>query len=392
MHDNQFDLVVVGVGTVGSMALWHAARRGARVLGIERYGIGHQRGAAGGETRIFRTAYKEGRQYVPLLERSSQLWAELQDTTGHQVFLPTGALTLGPADHPEVTEVLASGRSHGLPLEVLDSEEAAHRFPQHRLGADDIAVLDPAGGLLRPSVAIGAAVDAARAHGATVCTDTVVEDLVPTGTGVRVVLADREVIARRVIATVGPWSRQLFPEIAPLMEVRRSVLHWFAPRAPERYSPDRFPVGIRRGEPGRNLSFFPCVDGETIKVNWHIPKSVVPDPEDFDGAIDADYSSRVAAGILPLFDGLEPQPRRAAGYMEGYTPDNHGLIGELPDRPGVWVFAGFSGHGFKMSPVLGDIAASLALEGGSQHDVAFLDLARTATPDQRSTNAGGADA
>lgn len=393
MAVEKFDLVVVGVGTVGSMALWHAASRGARVLGVERYGIGHQRGAAGGETRIFRTAYKEGRQYVPLLERSRQLWDQLERTHGTRLFIPTGALTIGPDSHPEVAEVMASARAHDLPLEVLDADETSSRFPQHRLTDEEIAVLDPSGGLLLPSAAIEAAVGTAVTLGAAVRTETTVSGLVSTAGGVQVVLADGGTVrARRVIVTVGPWTRQLVPEVASQMEVRRSVLHWFAPRDPGSYGPERFPVGIRRGGIDRNLSFFPSVDGSTIKVNYHVPKQVVPDPERFDGTIDPDYSARVAAGIVPLFDGLEPHAHRAAGYMEGYTHDNHGLVGELAGRPGVLVLAGFSGHGFKMSPALGEIAVDMALEGGVEHDLAFLEIDREMSPQASSTSTGGARA
>ena len=377
VSDQAADVAVVGVGAMGAMAMWQLAERGLRVVGIEQFDVGHQRGAAGGETRIFRTAYKEGREYVPLLRRAGELWGELESLTGTSLLRRTGALTLGPQDHPEIKEVMASAEAYDLPLEVMSADTAMQRFPQHRMRSDEVALLDPSGGLLRPSLAIQAAADRALQLGARLERRRRVELVRDEGSRVRVQLEGEDaIVADRAVVCVGPWTRELLPAVGALFEVRRSVLHWFAVDAPAGFGPDRFPVGIRRSDGDSNFSFFPSIDGATIKVNLHIPKMVVPDPSNFDGTIDADYSRRVAAGIAPWLNGVAPEATRGAGFIEGYSPDNHSLIGSPPGMPRVTALAAFSGHGFKMSPTIGELAADLATSGMSSLPHAHMNLAR----------------
>jgi sarcosine oxidase len=374
--DEKWDVAVVGVGTMGSMALWRLAQRGARVVGIERFEVGHSFGAAGGETRIFRTAYKEGREYVPLLRRSRRLWAELQASSGTELLTPTGALTIGSPDHPELREVLAGAEEHGLRLDVLETGEARSRFPQHRFRDGEVAVLDPDGGLLRPTQAIRAAVAEAVGGGAEVLSPVQVRGVRDTGSGVEVDLGDRILRADHAIVCLGPWTQSLMPQVGRRFEVRRSVLHWFAVDNPSSFAPELFPVGLRRSGPEANLSFFPCMDGRTIKVNLHAPRQAVSDPDRFDRQVSNDYSDYVASRVAPLFNGLHPNPVRGAAYMEGYSPDNHALIGSTAAMPGLTILAAFSGHGFKLSPLVGEVAADLALEGRTDHHIDHMSMTR----------------
>lgn len=373
-----WDVIVVGVGTMGSMSLWHLARQGLRVLGIEQHEIGHELGAAGGRTRIFRVAYKEGSWYVPLLQRAGTLWNELSTATGEQMLLHTGALSIGASDHPDVAEVLHSAREHDLPHEVLDHTELARRYPQHTLRDSDVGVLDPQGGLLLPREAIRAAAGLSRDLGATVQTGIRCTGIDETGDQVRVHTTDGMLRASRVLVCGGPWTRELLPQIDGRYEVRRVVLHWFRALDPGRFGPQRFPVGIRRSGPEAGLSFFPAGDDGLVKVNLHVPKETVADLSSFDRAVPPAYTARVESAAARLFTGLEPRATSAAAYFEGYTPDNHGLIGH-PDGLGrVVSMSGFSGHGFKLSPALAEIGVDLLLEQGSRPAPDPLALARTA--------------
>ncbi|GAB2933955.1 N-methyl-L-tryptophan oxidase [Streptomyces mayteni] len=364
MPGNTWDVAVVGVGTMGSMALWRLARRGVRVIGFERYGVGHDLGAAGGETRMFRVAYKEGSWYVPLLTEASRLWDELGGDGQRQVLRRCGALTIGDPEHPDVAGVLRSAAEFDLPHRVLSGAEARRAHPRHRLAEGDVVVHDPRGGLLDAPLAIATAVDRARELGADVRTQTPVTALREVDGRVEIRAGDRTYHAAHAVVALGPWTAGLLPELAGSFDVLRVILHWFRATDPALFAPDRFPVGLRRGGHAEDsLSFFPLAtpDGTGVKINLHVPKTAEPDPERHRRAVDPAYSARVGAAVARLFDGLDPRPVRATAYLEGYTPDNHGLVGPLPGRERVTALAGFSGHGFKLAPLLGEIAAGLAL-------------------------------
>ncbi len=381
MTRSTWDVAVLGVGTVGSMALWRLARRGARVIGLEQHDIGHDLGAAGGETRMFRLAYKEGSWYVPLLREAVRLWSDLTADGADPVLRRCGALTIGPPDHPDVAAVLGSARELQLPHDVLTGADARRRFPQHRLFDDDIVVRDAGGGLLNAPLAIRTAVARARDLGAEVRPHTQVTELRQTDNHVEIRAGGETVRAARAVVTLGPWTSGLLPALAGRFDVLRVVLHWFRARDPARFAPSRFPPGLRRSGPEFSLSFFPVLPGGTgVKVNLHVPKTAEPDPDHPRRAVDPAYSARVAAAAARLFDELDPTPLRAAAYPEGYTPDNHGLIGQPVGLDRVTALAGFSGHGFKLAPLLGEIAADLALTGGSEWPVHRLALDRQVPP------------
>ncbi|OZM79424.1 N-methyl-L-tryptophan oxidase [Pseudonocardia sp. MH-G8] len=374
------DVAVVGVGAMGSMALWHLASEGLRVIGLEQHEpLGHERGAAGGRTRIFRVAYKEGAWYVPLLQRASSMWEQLSETTGTRLLLRSGALTIGAPEHPDVAEVLRSAREFDLPHEVLDHDQLAARHPQHRLHADDTGVIDPQGGLLFPSTAIRAAAGLARDLGATVRTGVRCTAIEEAGDQVRVHTSDGVVRAGRVLVCGGPWTADLVPGVHGRYEVRRVVLHWFRATEPAAFAPERFPVGLRRSGPEADLSFFPPAGDGLVKVNLHVPKETVPELSAFDATVPAAYSRRIEAAVGELFTGLEPRAADARAFVEGYTPDGHGLIGAPPGLRRIVTMSGFSGHGFKLSPVLASLAVDQLLERGGPALPSRLALARAAS-------------
>ncbi|MCT2584484.1 N-methyl-L-tryptophan oxidase [Actinophytocola gossypii] len=372
-----WDVVVVGVGSMGSMALWHLASRGLRVLGVERHQIGHELGAAGGRTRIFRVAYKEGAWYVPLLRRADELWTELSALTDTELLRRTGALTIGPAGHPEVVEVLRSVREFDLPHELLDGPTLAARYPQHRLHDDDLGVFDPQGGLLAPVTAIRTATGLAESLGATVHTGRQAVRIEEAGDHVLVHTTDGVVRAGRVLVCGGPWTGELFGDVRERYEIRRVVLHWFRAADPDLFGPSRFPVGIRRSGPEAGLSFFPAGPDGLVKINLHIPKTPVTDLDEFDRTVPADYTTRVEAAAARLFTGVEPAAARAAAYFEGYTPDNHGLIGRPAGHSRVVSMSGFSGHGFKLAPVLAELGVDVLFDRAAGGPLDHLALART---------------
>ncbi|WP_158562910.1 N-methyl-L-tryptophan oxidase [Marinitenerispora sediminis] len=364
------DVAVVGLGTMGAMAAWRLARSGADVIGFEQYGIAHDRGAAGGESRLFRMAYHEGPQYVPLLRRARTLWHELAELSGRPLLTTTGCLSIGPPAIAPMRNVLRSVREHGLEHTVLDGAELAERYPQHAARDGEIGVLDAQGGVLRPELAVLSAAEQARAHGARLLDRTTVTELLVEDGGVRVRTDSGEFTAGRVVVTAGPWTGQLLPELGRRITVRPIVLTWFAPgrgSTAADYAPDRFPAFIR-DTGGVHLFGIPVMDGTWVKTGFADAWGDLPDPGSFTRDVDEDRLRPVAEAVAALLPGLHPDPVRHSVYVEGYTRDRTAMVGRVHER--AVVLAGFSGHGFKMAPVFGQIAADLALDGGTGFDLA----------------------
>ncbi len=371
-------VAVVGTGVIGAMTAWHLARRGAEVLALDTYSPGHDRGASAGESRIFRTVYKEGAEYVPLLQRSGQLWRELEADTGSALLTLCGGLTIGPADDPDVAAVRACAEECGLDHEVLDAAEAGVRFPQHRLDTDEIAVLDPAAGVLRPEPAVQAALRAAEAAGARLLPYHPVDDVTETAGGWRIRSAERAYDVDHVVFAPGPWARRLAPLRESPVEARLITACWFAVRDVAAHRPDRLPIAIRRHREA-GFSCFPALDGAAIKiVPHHLGWPVLDDPDHLPRTADVEFVRGASAAAERLLPGVVPHPIRIGTYVEGFTPDDHALLGPVPGCANATVLTGFSGHGFKLAPVFGELAAELVLTGTTSHDIDRLDPARFA--------------
>jgi sarcosine oxidase len=375
----QMRVAVVGVGTMGSQVLYQLARRGIQATGFEQFGIGHEHGAAGGETRIFRVAYKEGSVYVPLLREARRAWLRLGAEAGVPILDPCGALTIGSADDPDVRTVLGVLDEWDLDVERIDPPQAAARVPRHRLFDDDVVLLDREGGLLDPKRAVVETARLATVAGARVVAEAKVVGIDETGTGVAVrYRRDGETLVDdfdQVIVCTGPWIARIVPALAAEVQVRRAVLSWFSPRASHDWSPARFPVGIRRSGGDNTFSFFPDV-GAGVKINLHVAKSVVNDPDRLEELVEPDYVHRMSTVVTRCLDGLSARPATVHTYMDGYTADNHGIIGRVPGKPSVLAMAGFSGHGFKLAPVFASAAADLIEHGDSALPIDHLALSR----------------
>jgi sarcosine oxidase len=369
------DVAVVGLGAMGSMAAWQLAQAGAEVVGFEQYGLAHDRGAIGGESRLFRMAYHEGAEYVPLLRRARELWGELAGAAGRPLFTPTGVLSLGLPNLPQLVNVRASVEEHGLDHEILDADALAARYPQHRMADGEIGVLDLGGGVLRPEIAVLSALQQARAHGARLHDRTPVRRLEAGDDDVAVVTDDGVTRVRRVVVTAGPWTADLVPTAA--VTVRPVVLTWFVPDRLEDYLPDRFPAFIRDTD-DLHVYGVPALDGASVKVAVGDVWGDIPSPRELTRDLDEQALRPISDAVARLLPGLYPDPMRFGVWMEGYTPDRTALVGPLPQSPSIVVLGGFSGHGFKMAPVFGQIARDLALDGATSFDLARMDPTRFA--------------
>jgi sarcosine oxidase len=384
-HDlimNSADVLVAGAGTMGSMALWRLARRGASVIGLERFAPGHDRGSGHGESRMTRTAYFEGPEYVPLVEAAHARWRELEAETGLELLTMTGALMIGRPEGVLVSGALRSAHAHGLAHEVLDRAEVARRYPQHRLVDGQVALWEKGAGVLRPERATVAAAARGVDLGARLVTGTPITAIDARPNGVTVWAGGERYQAPHLVLCVGPWLGGLLPELRLPLVVERQVMLWFAPRAgvdASAFGPDRFPVFIRDREGAPAGYGLPALDRAAAKVGFHHGGRPV-DPDTVDREVTDTDVAPVAAFVAETLPDLVPRPVRAEVCLYTNTPDEHFLVGDV-GLPNVTVLGGFSGHGFKFAPVMGDIAADLALDGGTEHRIDGFRPVRFALPD-----------
>jgi sarcosine oxidase len=357
------DIAVVGLGAWGASALWQLARRGIRAIGVERYGPANINGSSYGESRMFRTACLEHPGLVPLAQRSRALWRQLEQESGTRLLEPTGAMLIGPEDGRIVGGALRAAREHGLDIEVVDRDALRRRCPAHEdLSPGHLAVIEPAGGLTLPEATIRAALDAARAAGARVITDTRVTALETERSRVAVhTAAGRVLHVGQVVVTAGPWLDQLVPGLP--LEVVRMPTTWFTPEAPhERFTLRRLPVFMRELDGGDVLWGHGTLPGGTeVKLGLEDGGKHfrVVDPESLDRSVSpADWSvlTRRLAQAVP---GVGREPSRAIANIYARTPDGQFVIGRPRGNPRLVVAGGCSSHGFKHATGIGEVLADL---------------------------------
>jgi len=368
------DVVVVGAGTAGSAALWRLAQRGVHAIGVEQFEPGHSQGSGHGESRIIRTAYHEDPAYVPLVRSAWQLWRSLESATATSLLTRTGAVMVGPAHGELITGVLDAVHTHNLPYEQLDQAACRDRFPQHVLGMTEVAVVEPDAGFLRPELAIRTMAAAAVAAGATLSTGTPARRVESVPGGVRVLLDRGALTAKHVVICAGAWVGELLPLLRSALQVERQVQAWFPVRDRSLYAPERFPVFIRETD-GHFLYGIPSPDGRAIKVGIH-HEGVPTNPKTIDRSVSHADIATLTTFISQLLREVEPAAERATVCMYTNAPDGHFVIGAAPGFDNVTVVSACSGHGFKFAPVLGEIAADLAVDGRTRHPVALFDPGR----------------
>ncbi|WP_276300567.1 N-methyl-L-tryptophan oxidase [Halorussus lipolyticus] len=368
------DVIVVGIGGMGSASAYHLADRGLDVLGFERHNIPHSQGSSHGYTRIIRLAYYEHPSYVPLLRAAYDEWADLADETGADLLHQTGSLAVGPPDSDIFEGARRTCREHGLDHDVLSGGELNERFPGYDVPDEYRAVFQPQGGFLVPEDCITAHVEGAFARGAEIHARTKVRDWTALDDGgVRVKVERRGTTevheADSLVVAAGAWTGKLLPELAPVLEPERQVLGWFQPEERARFSPDTFPVFSMRCDDGEYIYGFPVhrVPGFKIGKYNHRRETVDPDemerePTPTDEAILREYTES-------YFDGADGPTTRLETCLFTNSPDERFVIDTHPEHPQVAVAGGFSGHGFKFSSVVGDILADLVVEGETDHPI-----------------------
>jgi sarcosine oxidase len=367
---------------MGAAALAHLAARGLRVVGIEQDDVPSALGSSTGETRVIRKAYLEDARYVPLLHRAYELWRDLEARDARSLYVRTGCLVLGPRDHVAVRGARESAERHGLPHSVWNEDAIRTRHAALVPARGDGGVYEEDAGFLRVEECTAAHARWALANRAELRTRARVTSLEVDPGGVRVTLDDGSAYgADKLVIAAGAWLASA-PALRPIartlpLRVERQVQFWFEPKSRDEVRPPSLPVfihftahGTFYGLPPDDASPSPAVKvcrhhgGETTSADA-LDRIV----HDADESPVRDY----VRAHLPAADGTR---RRARVCMYTNTPDEHFLVGALPKMPHVVLLGGFSGHGYKMASVMGEIAADLVVSGRSRFDLRMFDVAR----------------
>jgi sarcosine oxidase len=357
---------------MGSATLESAASRGLRVLGVEQYGPVHELGSSHGEARMIRKAYFEHPAYVPLLERAYTLWDELERRSGETLLRRTGVLQVGAELSEVVRGVRASAALHGLPIEVLDAAAIRRRFPMMRPLDGEIGVFEPDGGVLAPEAALRAQLRLALAAGAQARFGVRMERWSRRGALLDVTLGDGEVVSTRALALCGgPWLAGELATLGVAIEVRRKVQIWFTPET------DAFALGrcpaflVDRPALGDMLYGFPDA-GKGVKAAFHGGGEPTA-PQAIDRIVDPERDiAPVRHALVTWMPGAAGPVRAASVCQYDMSADGHFVLGLHPHDPAVILAGGFSGHGFKFAPLIGEIVTDLTADGATAHDLSFL--------------------
>jgi sarcosine oxidase len=372
---------------MGSAIAFHLARRGAKVLGLERHAVGHPHGSSHGHSRVIRQAYFEDPAYVPLLRRAYQLWHELELLSGTRLLHLTGGLMLGTRGSPVLEGSLASARQHQLPHELLEAPAIRKRFPALAPTEEYFGLYETVAGVVCPEAATRAHADQAERHGAHLHWHEPALDWISDGDRVRVTTRQGTYHARQLVLSPGAWAPSLFRMNLPL-RITQQTLYWFEPMGGlEPFRLGHFPVYIWQHQPGEEFYGFPAMplDGDPggVKVAYFYRNLPIdPDsPRTPVSQAEVEQMRWVLRERIPSLPGRLIHAQRCL-YTE--TPDHHFVIDRHPALANVCLVSPCSGHGYKFCTVVGEIVADLVMQGQTRHPISLFSVSRQ----QLSTAAG----
>ena len=379
MHTNTCDVAVLGLGGVGAAAFHSLAAMGADVIGIDRFDSIHEMGSSHGQSRIFRIAYFEHPDYVPLASYSRERWVELEGRAPDRVFIPTGGAWIGPESGPHVAESRLAAELHGLDFELLSAEEAMERWPALRIPNDQVCFHEPDAGLICPEHAIEAFLREGVMHGGRIARGRMVEGIEQNDDGVQIRMKDGVVNAGRVVMALGPWMGSFTRDLKIDLDPQRQLLGWTKPRDPELVREGRLPVWLfADNDESIQYGFPTCSDlpgPRGFKLARHCagescdPDSIQRNTNESDARLVLEgLEERIPAGFGPM------TAMKTCTYT--MSVDGHFIVDKHPRNDRIILACGFSGHGFKFCPALGRALSELAMEGGTDVPVGFLGLSR----------------
>jgi sarcosine oxidase len=371
-----YDVIVAGVGGMGSAACYHLAKRGKRVLGLEKFDLGHSMGSSHGLTRIIRIAYFEGEHYVPLLKRAAELWTETGREANTQLLYVTGSLDIAPEGEGFVESSHGSCLKHDLKHEVLDNAELRKRYPQFTLTSKHHALWQPDGGFVASERAIYTHAGLAMKHGAELRFNEPILSWKPTKDGGLEVKTERTTYtAGHLVLSSGAWMPELVPELGKTEHIVKQAIGWFGVKNPAQFMPERFPVFILTVEEG-NFYGFPLWEHPGFKLGGpHFAREPI-DPNNPDRTPSPKQIAAIRNCLKRYIPDANGDPMTIKGCMYTVTPDEHFVVDRLPATPQVIALSPCSGHGYKFCSVLGEVAADLVIKGETPFDISELSIRR----------------
>jgi sarcosine oxidase len=374
-----FDAIVLGAGAMGSAAAYYLAKQMGRVLLLEQFELNHQKGSSYGYSRVIRYIY-EHQIYINLVRKAYPLWEALEEEAGEKLYVKTGGLNISLPDEPNFQAKLKGADEAGLDYEYLTATEVRKRFPQFHPDEGMYALYHPDTGYLRASRCVLAHTRLAQTRGATLIDQTPVTSIRPSENGVTVQTATETYTASRLVLTAGSWAKALLAQqgLNIPLEVMPMQLAFFQGTPQSEFVPERFPVVFFHINDNYGDMRYAIADdgGSGVKVSTEYARETVSSPSQVDYTPSLEWIEgmrQFTRRYIPGVDGKLISTRRCLYTM---TPDKHFIIDSHPDYPHVVIGAGFSGHGFKFSTLIGKILAELALEGKTEHDTSLFKLSR----------------
>lgn len=378
-----FDVIVIGVGSMGSSACYHLAKRGYKVLGLEQFDITHEYGSHAGQSRIIRKAYFENPDYVPLLKRAYENWKGFEAETGTQLFFKTGLLYFGPPGNLLIKGVKQSASLYNIEANEISRAEINKQFSQFKIPQNFQTLFEPDAGFVTPEKTIRLYVQQAIKNGCEIHANEKVIEWKKEGSGISVATGKNIYHCQKLIITAGAWAGKMIPGFAETIKVTRQFIAWIKPKNWDAYSFSKFPCWLMTDDtkPGCYYGFpilpKPGFEGPGgLKIAHHHP-AVETAPEHVNRQMTKDDEDNLRSAFNKYFNDDFGSVLSYKICLYANSPDEDFIIDKLPGyEEQVIIACGFSGHGFKFVPVVGEILADLATGGRTNLPIEFLGLKR----------------